>query len=126
MTNSSEMLARQIYEAIPQLGRLRRDVLFGDVWKQPEMSTRDRSLVTCSVLAALGKREELETHMRRAVEAGVTPDELRGLIVQVAFYAGWPAGLAAGRAALPLLVQADGGVSGPAVDEMQSGPGDNT
>jgi 4-carboxymuconolactone decarboxylase len=92
-----------VYKAVPQLGRLREDVLLADVWKQPELNLRDRSLVTCAVLAALGKETELQAHMRRAVENGVTQDEIRGLVVQVAFYAGWPAGLTAGRAALDLL-----------------------
>jgi 4-carboxymuconolactone decarboxylase len=93
----------RVYDVVPQLKRLREQVLLADVWKQPEMSLRDRSLVTCSVLAALGKHDELTVHMRRAVDNGVTLDELRGLIVQVTFYAGWPAGLGAGKAALPLL-----------------------
>jgi len=92
-----------VYDAIPQLSRLREDVLFGDVWEQPELAKRDRSLVTCAVLAALGKTEELASHMQRAIDNGVTPDELRGLVVQVAFYAGWPCGLGAGKAALPIL-----------------------
>jgi 4-carboxymuconolactone decarboxylase len=80
--------------------------LFGDVWKQPEMSPRDRSIATCAILAALGRDEELELHVRRAINNGVTPDELRGLAVQVAFYAGWPAGLSVGKAALPILQEA--------------------
>jgi 4-carboxymuconolactone decarboxylase len=99
----SKIESSRVYKAVPQLSRLREDVLLGDVWKQPEMNLRDRSIVTCSVLAALGKSDELQVHMRRAVENGVTSDELRGMIVQVAFYAGWPAGLTAGKAALPLL-----------------------
>ena len=93
----------RVYRAVPQLGRLREQVLMGDVWKQPELSQRDRSLVTCSVLAALGRSDEMKVHMGRAVANGVTPDELRGLIVQVAFYAGWPCAIMAGKAALPLL-----------------------
>jgi 4-carboxymuconolactone decarboxylase len=44
--------------------------------------------------------------VRRAINNGVTPDELRGLAVQVAFYAGWPAGLSVGKAALPILQEA--------------------
>ncbi len=98
---------QQVYKAIPQMGRLREEVLFGDVWKQPEMNARDRSLVTCAVLAALGRDDELALNINRAVGNGVTADELRGLAVQVAFYAGWPAGLAVGKAALPIL-QKDG------------------
>lgn len=93
----------RLYEAIPQLGRLRDEVLYGDVWKQPELNTRDRSLVTCSVLAALGKTEELEHHMQRAVRNGVTPDELRGMVVQVGFYGGWPCAVGAGKAGLPVF-----------------------
>jgi 4-carboxymuconolactone decarboxylase len=93
----------RIYEQVPQLARLRSDVLLGDVWKQPELAFRDRVLVTLGVLAAGGKVEEMKAWMSRGVEAGLTLDELRGLVVQVTFYAGWPAGLAAGRAALELF-----------------------
>jgi 4-carboxymuconolactone decarboxylase len=93
-----------VYDAVPQLGRLRDNVLYGDVWKQPEMSPRDRSVVTCSILAALGKTDELAHHMKLAVENGVTADELRGLIVQAAFYAGWPCAVNAAKAGMPILV----------------------
>lgn len=100
-TASSE--SARIYEQVPELARLRKDVLLGDVWKQPELAYRDRILVTLGVLAAGGKIDEMKAWMSRGVEAGITLDELRGLIVHVTFYAGWPAGLAAGRAALPLF-----------------------
>ncbi|MEU6647338.1 carboxymuconolactone decarboxylase family protein [Saccharomonospora sp. NPDC046836] len=92
-----------VYTAVPQLGRLRDEVLFGDVWEQPELSARDRSLVTCAVLAARGRSDELRVHLRRAVDNGVTVDELRGLVVQVAFYAGWPYGVGAAQAGLELF-----------------------
>lgn len=92
-----------VYEAVPEFGRLRDSVLYGDVWKQPELGTRDRSLVTCAVLAALGKNAELEGHMKLAIENGVTVDELRGLVVQVAFYAGWPCGVNAAKAGMALF-----------------------
>lgn len=97
----------RIYDAVPQLSRLREDVLLGDVWQQPELARRDRILVTCGVLAALGKQDELSHWMSRALEAGLTRDELRGLIVHVAFYAGWPAALCAGRAGIDLLESDD-------------------
>ena len=42
----------RVYQLVPELGRLRDDVLFGDVWEQPELKLRDRSIVTCAVLAA--------------------------------------------------------------------------
>ena len=94
----------RVYQAVPQLARIREQVLRGDVWKQPELAYRDRILVTLGVLAAGGKVDEMEVWMRRGVEeAGLTLDDLRGLVVQVTFYAGWPAGLAAGKAALDLF-----------------------
>lgn len=88
-----------VYELIPQLGRLRDEVLFGDVWEQPELSKRDRSLITVAVLTALYRTDELRGHMRRALENGVTKDELAGLITHLAFYAGWPTAVNAGRVA---------------------------
>lgn len=104
MSNNSGLSdPSRVYAAIPQLSRLRDEVLFGDVWKQPELAPRDRSIATCAVLAAAGRNEELAHHVRRAVDNGVTLDELRGLAVHLAFYAGWPAGLAVGKAALPLF-----------------------
>lgn len=98
-----------IYEAVPQFGRLREDVLYDDVWQQPELSQRDRSVVTCAILAALGKTAELEHHMKKAVENGVTADELRGMVVQVAFYAGWPCGVNMAKAGMPIFRQAAAG-----------------
>jgi len=92
--------AKTPYELVPQLGKLRDDVLFGDVWEQPELSKRDRSLVTVAVLAALYRMEELKGHMQRALDNGVTQDELRGMITHLAFYAGWPTAVNAGRAAM--------------------------
>jgi 4-carboxymuconolactone decarboxylase len=102
-TPTSTNDSTRVYKNVPQLARIREQVLLGDVWKQPEMAYRDRILVTLGVLAAGGKIDEMKVWMRRGVEAGITLDELRGLVVQVTFYAGWPAGLAAGKAALDLL-----------------------
>jgi 4-carboxymuconolactone decarboxylase len=102
-TPTPKPVPARVYAAVPQLARIRRDVLLADVWQQPEMAYRDRILVTLGVLAAGGKVDEMEVWMARALEHGITLDDLRGLIVQATFYAGWPAGLAAGRAALPLF-----------------------
>lgn len=103
MLPTSTTDSQRVYKAVPQLRRIREDVLLNDVWKQPEMAYRDRILVTLGVLAAGGKIDEMKVWMRRATENGITLDDLRGLVVQVTFYAGWPAGLAAGKAALDLF-----------------------
>ena len=94
---------KTVYELIPQLGKLRDDVLFGDVWEQPELSKRDRSLITVAVLTALYRTEELSGHMRRALDNGVTQEELGGLITHLAFYSGWPTAVNAGRVALEIF-----------------------
>ena len=91
------------YDLIPQLGKLRDEVLFGDVWEQPELSKRDRSLATVAVLIALYRTQELKGHMGRAIETGVTKEELYGLITHLAFYSGWPTAVNAGRVALEVL-----------------------
>jgi 4-carboxymuconolactone decarboxylase len=99
----SENKAKTPYELVPQLGKLRDEVLFGDVWEQPELSKRDRSLITVAVLTALYRTEELKGHMQRALDNGVTEDEIKGLITHLAFYAGWPTAVNAGRVALGVL-----------------------
>ncbi len=94
---------RTPYELVPQLGKLRDEVLFGDVWEQPELSKRDRSLITVAVLTALYRTDELRGHMQRALDNGVTEEEIKGLITHLAFYAGWPTAVNAGRVALEVL-----------------------
>jgi 4-carboxymuconolactone decarboxylase len=74
----------------PVLGDYTERVLFGEVWERPGLSKRDRSLVTVATLVALYRTNELPFHLKRAVENGVTKDELVELITHLAFYAGWP------------------------------------
>ena len=79
----------------PKLAELTDDVLFADVWNRPELSARDRSLITVAVLAAGGHSGQLGFHLSRAVENGVTQDELIEAITHVTLYAGWPNGMTA-------------------------------
>jgi 4-carboxymuconolactone decarboxylase len=74
----------------PALGEYTDKVLFGDVWKRPGLSPRDRSLITVATLVALYRTNELPFHLKRALENGVTKDELIELITHLAFYSGWP------------------------------------
>ena len=97
------MAKKTVYELIPQLGKLTDEVLFGNLWEQPELTKRDRSLITVAVLTALYRTEELRWHMRRALDNGVTQKELLGLITHLAFYAGWPTAVNAGRVALEIF-----------------------
>jgi len=74
----------------PALGDYTDRVLFGDVWKRPGLSPRDRSLVTVTSLVSLYRTNELPFHLKRALENGVTRDELVEAITHLAFYAGRP------------------------------------
>ena len=75
----------------PVLGELTDKVLFGEVWERPGLSKRDRSLITVAALVAGYRTNELPFHLSRAIENGVTKDELIELITHLAFYAGRPA-----------------------------------
>jgi 4-carboxymuconolactone decarboxylase len=74
----------------PALGEYTDKVLFGEVWERPGLSKRDRSLITVATLVALYRTNELPFHLKRALDNGVTKDELIELITHLAFYAGWP------------------------------------
>jgi 4-carboxymuconolactone decarboxylase len=74
----------------PKLVELTEDVLFGDIWERPGLSKRDRSLVTVSALMSLNRTEQLRFHIERALENGLTQDELIETITHLAFYCGWP------------------------------------
>jgi len=74
----------------PGLATLTDEVLFGDVWRRPELSPRDRSLVTISVLIATGKPAQLAGHLGRALDNGVQPREASGVLAHLAIYSGWP------------------------------------
>jgi 4-carboxymuconolactone decarboxylase len=83
----------------PKLAELTDSVLFGDVWVRPQLSPRDRSLVTVSALIAMNRPEQLRSHLARALENGVTQEELVEAITHLAFYAGWPSAVTAATTA---------------------------
>ncbi|MEV5612776.1 carboxymuconolactone decarboxylase family protein [Streptomyces sp. NPDC052225] len=74
----------------PKLVEVTDDLLFGDIWERPGLAPRDRSLVTVSVLAALYRTEQLPYHLGKALENGLSVEELSEAITHLAFYAGWP------------------------------------
>ena len=60
--------ARQaLGEIAPKLAQMTDDVLFGDIWERPQLSKRDRSLITCAALVAVGGTEQMTTHFPRAL-----------------------------------------------------------
>ena len=68
---------------------------WGDIWTLPGLERRTRSMLTIAMLAALGHHDELKLHIRATRNTGVTQDEVKEILLQVAVYAGVPAANAA-------------------------------
>ncbi|MCU0647846.1 MAG: carboxymuconolactone decarboxylase family protein [Gemmatimonadaceae bacterium] len=90
----------------PKLAQHTDSVLFGDVWSRPELSRRDRSLVTVSALIAMNRPDQLRPHFALARQNGVTAEELIEAITHLAFYAGWPSAVTAVGVAREVLAPA--------------------
>ncbi|GAA1826992.1 carboxymuconolactone decarboxylase family protein [Microlunatus capsulatus] len=86
---------RAVGDIAPKLAQLTDDVLFADVWERPELSKRDRSLVTVASLVTSGSTEQLVGHLARAKQNGLTETELVEALTHLAFYAGWPKAMSA-------------------------------
>lgn len=75
------------------------DYLYGEIWTRPGLETRERSLLSVAVLAAMGRENELRTHLKGLRHQGFTRAQVTEIMLHVAHYAGWPAGNAGMRAA---------------------------
>jgi 4-carboxymuconolactone decarboxylase len=95
--------ARMFGDFAPGLVGFTDDVLFGQVWTRPELSPRDRSLVTVAALIAGGNAEQLTYHLGLARQNGVTETELIETITHLAFYSGWPRAMSAMTVARQVL-----------------------
>jgi 4-carboxymuconolactone decarboxylase len=78
---------------------------WGAVWSRPGLDRRARSLVNLGILTALNRRHELGVHVRGALNNGVTPEEIREVLLQAAVYCGVPAGMDAFRVAEESLAE---------------------
>jgi len=90
MNKEPSAAEKMIGDFAPKLVDLTDRVLFGDVWERPELSKRDRSLVTVAALIALNRPEQLRFHLEKALDNGLTTEQLIEVITHLAFYAGWP------------------------------------
>lgn len=91
----------------PRLKEISDRVLFDDVWQRPELGPRDRSLVTIAALIALYRTNELPFHLKKALENGVTREEIVEVITHLAFYSGWPTASTAVTIARQVFSEAD-------------------
>lgn len=92
----------------PKLVGMTHEYVYGDVWERPELSKRDRSMVTIAALVALGWKEQLESHIGRGLANGLSQEEISEIITHLAMYAGWPAAMTASHVAVDVFDAADG------------------
>jgi len=85
--------------------RLVTEYCWGEVWTRSVLTNKQRSLNNLCMIAALNRSAEFELHVRGALRNGCTPDEIRDTLIQVAIYAGIPAGVEAFRIARKVLME---------------------
>ncbi|MDA8356201.1 MAG: carboxymuconolactone decarboxylase family protein [Actinomycetota bacterium] len=90
-------------ELAPEFFDLVRQFCYGMFWSRPGLALRDRSLITVAMLAAAGSQDQLASHLRGALNAGVTRDELIEVLMHVGLYAGIPAAVSALTTAAKVL-----------------------
>ena len=78
---------------------------WGEIWTRPGLDRRTRSCITVAMLVALNRNEELALHLRGALRNGVTPDELKEILLQTAIYCGIPAAHSAFGVAAKVLAE---------------------
>lgn len=76
---------------------------WGNTWQRPGLDLRTRSIVTVSMLVALGRVHELKTHVRGALNNGVTKTELQEILLHASVYCGFPAAVHAFRVAAEVV-----------------------
>lgn len=92
-----QVLGPRAEESLATLGELGDriiETIYGDIYQRPGLPLRERQIATLSMLMALGgKDRQVKVHMRAALRVGITEDELRELVIQLAAYAGFPAAI---------------------------------
>jgi 4-carboxymuconolactone decarboxylase len=83
-------VGQQFQKVAPGVVAYTTDALFRDLWLRPDLSPRDRSLVTLSVLVATGQAAQMPYHLNRAMDHGLTQAQAAEALTQLAFYVGWP------------------------------------
>ncbi|WP_043838255.1 carboxymuconolactone decarboxylase family protein [Muricoccus aerilatus] len=98
----------RVRKTVPALVEYTEGVVYGDLWERTDLSKRDRSLVTVAALVATYRPEQLSVHIGRALDNGVTQEEIAGLITHLAFYAGWPAAMSGAQVATEVFEKREG------------------
>lgn len=79
----------QFAAVAPKFVQLTNQVVFDNLWRRPDLSVRDRSLVTIAALGAMGDDDQLDFYLRRGLESGLTREQITEGFIHLGFYAGW-------------------------------------
>ncbi len=99
--------ALRAVDGLGDLGRSIIEYVYGDIYLRPGLSLRDRELAAVAALVGLGRSSQIPQHLRAALKAGVTPDELREVIMQTAAIAGFPPAMNAMSTLKSVLAESD-------------------
>jgi 4-carboxymuconolactone decarboxylase len=88
---------------------LSTEYCWGYVWGRPGLALRDRSLINIAMISALNRPHELKLHVKAALTNGLSRDEIREVLMQVAVYCGVPAGIDSVRIAREAFAEVDQG-----------------
>lgn len=99
MANPPASPRERVRATVPKMIDIADKVIYGDIWERPGLSKRDRSLVVLATLIGTYRPEQLRGHLGRALDNGVTKDEIGEIITHLAFYSGWPSSMTAARIA---------------------------
>jgi 4-carboxymuconolactone decarboxylase len=94
--------------------RITTEWCWGYAWTRPGLDRKTRSIINLAMLTALGKPAELKLHVAGALRNGVTPEEVKEVLLQATVYCGIPAGLEAFKTAAEVLKAADANGGAPA------------
>lgn len=86
---------------------LSTEYCWGHVWTRPGLQLRERSLINIAMISALNRPHELKLHVKAALNNGLTREEIREVILQVAVYCGVPAGIDSTRIAREAFAELD-------------------
>jgi len=104
MANPSSSKAK-IRAVAPKLFQMIEEVAYADLWERPQLSKRDRSLITIAALIGMRQTDQMRSHMEKALINGISAEEIGEMITHLAIYAGFPAAISAGLVAKPLLLE---------------------
>jgi len=105
---------KQLFGAEPRPGTMHEDFLqitvenlFGDIWNRPGLELKERSMITVAALTVLARERELKTHLRGALNAGISREKINEMMVHLAHYGGWPVGVNGLRIAKEVFEEID-------------------